>query len=120
MRLAVAALTVLLGAVLNTAAAQSLQPIPKLDTRVTDLTRTITARQQAELEQRLRDFESRKGAQIAVLLVPTTHPEEIEQYSIRVVEQWRIGRAHVDDGVLLIVAKYARRVRIEVGYGLEG
>jgi uncharacterized protein len=120
MRLAVAALTVLLGAVLNTAAAQSLQPIPKLETRVTDLTGTLTAGQQAELEQRLRDFESRKGAQIAVLLVPTTHPEEIEQYSIRVVEAWKLGRNKLDDGALLILAKNDHSLRIENGYGLEG
>lgn len=102
------------------ASAQGLQPIPKLAARVTDLTGTLTAAQQSELEQKLSDFEARKGAQIVVLIVPTTHPEEIEQYSMRVVEQWRIGRAHVDDGVLLIVAKNDRRVRIEVGYRLEG
>jgi uncharacterized protein len=100
--------------------AQGLQPIPKLDARVTDLTGTLTAEQQSRLDEKLAAVEARKGAQIAVLIVPTTHPEEIEQYSIRVVEQWRIGRAHVDDGVLLIVAKNDRRVRIEVGYGLEG
>ncbi|HSY08417.1 MAG TPA: YgcG family protein [Steroidobacteraceae bacterium] len=102
------------------ASAQGLQPIPKLEARVTDLTGTLTAEQQSALEEKLAAFEARKGAQIVVLLVPTTHPEEIEQYSIRVVEQWRIGRAHVDDGALLIVAKNDRRVRIEVGYGLEG
>ena len=62
----------------------------------------------------------RKGSQIAVLIVPTTQPEEIEQYSIRVVEQWQIGRKKIDDGVLLLVARDDRRVRIEVGYGLEG
>ncbi len=88
--------------------AQSLQPIPKLEARVTDLTGTLTAAQQAELEQKLRDFEARKGAQIAVLLVPTTAPEEIEQYSIRVVEAWKLGRKRVDDGALLIIAKNDR------------
>ena len=102
------------------ASAQGLQPIPKLEARVTDLTGTLTAEQQSALEEKLAAFEARKGSQIVVLIVPTAHPEEIEQYSIRVVEQWRIGRAHVDDGVLLIVAKNDRRVRIEVGYGLEG
>jgi uncharacterized protein len=112
-------LAVLVGAV-GLASAQALQPIPKLEARVTDLTGTLTAEQQSALEEKLAAFEARKGAQIVVLIVPTTHPEEIEQYSIRVVEQWRIGRAHVDDGVLLIVAKNDRRVRIEVGYGLEG
>jgi uncharacterized protein len=112
-------LALVLGAI-GLAGAQALQPIPKLDARVTDLTGTLTAEQQSSLEEKLAAFEARKGAQIVVLIVPTTHPEEIEQYSIRVVEQWRIGRAHVDDGVLLIVAKNDRRVRIEVGYGLEG
>jgi uncharacterized protein len=110
----------LLVGVVGLAGAQGLQPIPKLEARVTDLTGTLTAEQQSQLEEKLAAFEARKGSQIAVLIVPTTHPEEIEQYSIRVVEQWRIGRAHVDDGVLLIVAKNDRRVRIEVGYGLEG
>ncbi|HWW21206.1 MAG TPA: YgcG family protein [Steroidobacteraceae bacterium] len=120
MRLALAALLLLLAAALPGARAQALQPAPKLETRVTDLTGTLTAGQQAELEQKLRDFESRKGAQIAVLLVPTTHPEEIEQYSIRVVEAWRLGRKKVDDGALLIIAKNDHSLRIENGYGLEG
>ena len=102
------------------ATAQALQPIPKLEARVTDLTGTLTAGQQAELEQRLADFEARKGAQIAVLLVPTTEPEQIEQYSIRVVEAWKLGRKKVDDGVLLIMAKNDHALRIENGYGLEG
>jgi uncharacterized protein len=102
------------------ASAQALQPVPKLEARVTDLTGTLTAGQQAELEQRLADFEARKGAQIAVLLVPTTEPEQIEQYSIRVVEAWKLGRKKVDDGALLIMAKNDRALRIENGYGLEG
>jgi uncharacterized protein len=110
----------LLAGVVGIAAAQGLQPIPKLEARVTDLTGTLTAEQQSTLEEKLAGFEARKGAQIVVLIVPSTQPEEIEQYSIRVVEQWKIGRQHVDDGVLLIVAKNDRRVRIEVGYGLEG
>jgi uncharacterized protein len=101
-------------------AADGLQPIPKLTARVTDLTGTLTAEQQNALEQKLEAFESAKGAQLAVLIVPTTQPEEIEQYSIRVVEQWKLGRKNVDDGALLIVAKNDHRVRIEVGQGLEG
>jgi uncharacterized protein len=101
-------------------AVQGLQPIPKLTARVTDLTGTLTAEQQTALEQKLAAFESAKGAQLAVLLVPTTAPEEIEQYSIRVVEQWKLGRHQVDDGALLIIAKNDHHVRIEVGYGLEG
>lgn len=100
--------------------AQALQAIPKLETRVTDLTGTLTAGEQAELEQKLAAFEARKGAQIAVLVVATTQPEEIEQYSIRVVEAWKLGRAKPDDGVLLLLAKDDHRVRIEVGRGLEG
>src|SRR5665213_3068597 len=98
----------------------ALQPIPALNARVTDLTGTLTAAQQAELEQKLADFEGRKGAQIAVLLVPTTAPEQIEQYSIRVAEAWKLGRKQVDDGALLIVAKNDHTLRIENGYGLEG
>jgi uncharacterized protein len=105
--------------------AQGLQPIPKLSQRVTDLTGTLTAEQQTALEQKLAAFEAAKGAQLAVLIVPSTRPEEIEQYSIRVVEQWKLGRGtvngkRVDDGALLIVAKNDHRVRIEAGYGLEG
>lgn len=94
--------------------------IPPLRGPVTDLTATFTQEQVASLEQRLREFEAAEGAQIAVLFTPTTQPETIEQYSIRVAEQWRLGRKGVDDGVLLLVAKDDRAVRIEVGYGLEG
>ncbi len=95
-------------------------PVPPLKARVTDLTGTLTASQQASLEQTLQAFEARKGSQIAVLIVPTTQPETIEQYSIRVAETWKLGRKGVDDGVLLLVAKDDRALRIEVGYGLEG
>jgi uncharacterized protein len=105
--------------------ASGLQPIPPLTARVTDLTGTLTAEQQTALEQKLAAFEARKGSQLAVLIVPTTHPEEIEAYSIRVVDQWKLGRGtvggkKVDDGALLLVAKDDHRMRIEVGYGLEG
>ena len=100
--------------------AGALQPIPALSARVTDLTGTLTAAQRAQLEQRLADFEARKGAQIAVLLVPTTAPEQIEQYSIRVVDAWKLGRRNVDDGALLLIAKNDHTLRIENGYGLEG
>jgi uncharacterized protein len=94
--------------------------IPALTARVTDETATLTGEQRATLEQTLQAFDEKKGSQISVLIVPTTQPETIEQYSIRVVEQWKLGRKHVDDGVLLIVAKNDRTLRIEVGYGLEG
>jgi uncharacterized protein len=100
--------------------AQSLQPIPKLATRVTDATGTLTAEQQSLLEEKLAAFEQRRGAQVAVLVVPTTEPEDVAQYSIRVVTQWMLGRKRIDDGALLIVAKNDRDLRIEVGKGLEG
>ncbi len=101
-------------------AASDLIPVPPLRALVTDLTQTLTAEQQAALEQRLRAFETEKGSQIAVLIVPTTQPEAIEAYALRVAEQWKLGRKKVDDGVLLLVAKDDRSLRIEVGYGLEG
>jgi uncharacterized protein len=88
--------------------------------RVTDQTATLTAEQKAALEQTLQAFEARKGSQLAVLIVPTTAPETIEQYALRVAEQWKLGRKKVDDGAVLVVAKTDRALRIEVGYGLEG
>src|SRR5258708_6124926 len=94
--------------------------IPPLKARVTDLTGTLSAQQKSALEQSLAEFETRKGAQIAVLMVPTTQPETIEQYAVRVFESWKLGRKGVDDGVLLVVAKDDRKVKIETGYGLEG
>jgi uncharacterized protein len=94
--------------------------VPPLKARVTDLTGTLDFQQRDALERRLAAFESAKGSQIAVLIVPTTEQETIEQYSIRVVEQWKLGRKGVDDGALLLVAKNDRRMRLEVGRGLEG
>ena len=94
--------------------------IPPLKARVTDVTATLNAQQSGALEQTLAEFEARKGAQIAVLLVPTSQPETIEQYSVRVFESWKLGRKGVDDGVLLVIAKNDRKLHIEVGYGLEG
>ncbi|HUF82608.1 MAG TPA: YgcG family protein, partial [Burkholderiales bacterium] len=94
--------------------------VPPLKGRVTDLTGTLTKEQAASLEQMLQSFEARKGSQIAVLMVPTVKPEAIEQYALRVAEQWKIGRGKIDDGALLVVAKDDRALRIEVGYGLEG
>src|SRR3954452_18606451 len=94
--------------------------IPPLKTRVTDLTNTLNTQQRDALEHTLAEFEQRKGAQIAVLMLPTTQPETIEQYAVRVQESWKLGRKGVDDGVLLVVAKNDRRLHIEVGYGLEG
>lgn len=94
--------------------------MPPLAARVTDQTATLDAGQRSALEAKLAAFEAKKGSQVAVLIVPSTSPESIEQYSIRVVEQWKLGRKRVDDGVLLLVAKDDRRLRIEVGRGLEG
>ncbi len=113
--IAVLLLTAALGGV---AAAQ--QPIPPFTAFVTDLTGTLPPEQRATLEQELRAFELRKGSQIAVLIVATTQPEAIEQYALRVAESWRLGRKGVDDGVLFLIAKDDRAMRIEIGYGLEG
>ena len=94
--------------------------VPQLTGRVVDRTGTLSSSDIAALSQKLADFEARKGSQIAVLIVPTTDPETIEQYSIRVAETWKIGRKKVDDGAILVVAKNDRHLRIEVGYGFEG
>lgn len=94
--------------------------VPVLTGRVVDQTGTLSADAVARLDQKLKAFEARKGSQIAVLIVPTTQPEAIEQFSIRVAEAWKIGRKKVDDGAILLVAKNDRKLRIEVGYGLEG
>ena len=102
------------------APAQAEVAVPPLTARVTDLTGTLTAEQKSTLEQRLAAFEASKGSQIAVLMLPSTKPEDIAQYSIRVAEAWKIGRKGTDDGLILVVAKEDRRLRIEVGYGLEG
>lgn len=110
----------LLALVLLLPAAQAEVPVPPLKARVTDLTNTLPAAERQALEQQLAAFEQRKGVQIAVLLVPTTAPETIEQYSIRVVDVWQLGRKGVDDGILLLIAKNDRTLRVEVGYGLEG
>jgi uncharacterized protein len=94
--------------------------VPPLTGRVVDQTGTLSAADIAALTQTLSGLELRKGSQVAVLIVPTTEPETIEQYSIRVAEAWKIGRKKIDDGALLVVAKNDRKLRIEVGYGLEG
>ncbi len=101
-------------------AQRGLVAVPQLTARVTDLTNTLTPDQSSALEAKLAAFEQAKGSQVAVLIVPTTEPEAIDQYSIRVVDQWQLGRAKVEDGVLLVVALNDRKLRIEVGYGLEG
>jgi uncharacterized protein len=108
-----------LGLVCAPLAAQT-AAVPTLSARVTDTTATLDAAAIARIEAPLAALESRKGAQVAVLVIPSTAPETIEAYAVRAFEQWKLGRAGVDDGVLLVVAKDDRTVRIEVGYGLEG
>lgn len=102
------------------ARAQALAPIPPLRGPVVDTTGTLDAASVQALDAQARALQARKGAQLQVLMVPTTRPETIEQYAVRAFEAFRLGRKGVDDGVLLVVAKDDRRARIEVGYGLEG
>lgn len=94
--------------------------VPPLKGHVTDQTGTLSPSQLATLEKTLSAFEAQKGSQLAVLLVPTTAPEAIEQFALRVAEQWKLGRKKTDDGAILVVAKNDRTLRLEVGYGLEG
>jgi uncharacterized protein len=101
-------------------AASAQVAVPPLTGRVVDQTGTLSSGDIDALTQKLKDLETRKGSQIAVLIVPTTQPEAIEQFSIRVAEAWKIGRKKIDDGALLVVAKNDHKLRIEVGYGLEG
>lgn len=94
--------------------------VPPLVGRVVDQTGTLSSGDVASLNQTIRNFETRKGSQIAVLIVPTTDGEAIEQFSLRAAEAWKIGRKKIDDGAMLVIAKNDRHLRIEVGYGLEG
>jgi len=100
--------------------AEAVVGVPELSSRVTDLTATLSAEQVSALENKLAAFEAKKGSQIAVLMVPTTQPKDIAEFGIEVADLWQIGRKGVDDGVILIVAKDDRKLRLEVGYGLEG
>lgn len=102
------------------ATAADVVPLPALAARVTDLTATLTAEQRAALEAATAAIEREKGSQVAILILPTTQPETIEEFGIRLAEAWQIGRDGIDDGVIVIVAKDDRKMRIEVGYGLEG
>lgn len=116
---------ILLLALLGSAPAfAQLQPVPKLAARVTDQAGMLDAAQRQRLEAVLADYEAKTGSQIAVLLVKSTEPEAIEQYSIRVTDAWQLGRKGVDDGVLLLVARdnpsSLRRLRIEAGRGVQG
>jgi len=94
--------------------------VPNLTQRITDLTNTLSAEQLSHIEEILTSLEKTEGSQLAVLIVPTSKPESIEAFSLRVVEKWKLGRKGTDDGVLLLIAMNDRKIRIEVGYGLEG
>ena len=102
------------------AGTDGLLPIPPLTARVTDLTQTLAPAETAALEAKLADWETRTSNQLVVLMVPSTQQEPIEAYSLRVAEKWRIGRKGQDNGALFLIAKNDRKMRIEVGYGLEG
>jgi uncharacterized protein len=99
---------------------QDLVHVPRISGYVTDQTGTIGPQKMKALENKLRNLEESRGSQIIVIVIPSTQPEDIEQFGIRVADTLKIGRENIDDGVILIVAKDDRRVRIEVGYGLEG
>lgn len=106
--------------IVGVSSAVELAPVPPPAARVVDVSGTLSPVEIATLEARLVDIEARKGAQIAVLLVPTTQPEAIEQYALRVAEAWKPGREKEDDGLVFLVAVQDRAVRFETGYGLEG
>lgn len=95
-------------------------PVPALTDRVMDQTATLSAAQRQQLEDQLAAFEASHGTQIVILLVPSTGPEDIAAYANRVFNAWKPGRPGIGDGLLLLVAKQDRRIRIEVGRALEG
>jgi uncharacterized protein len=109
-----------ISALLSWALCSAQVAVPPLTGHIIDQTHTLTESQHKKMEEELAAFELRKGSQVAVLLVTTTQPETIEQYALRLAEQWKLGRKKIDDGAILVVAKDDRTVRIEVGYGLEG
>jgi uncharacterized protein len=97
-----------------------LRPVPPLTSQVTDLTGTLSSSERQALETKLHDWETRTGNQLVVLMVPTTAPEPIEEYSLRVAEAWKIGKKGKDNGAIFLIAKNDKHMRIEVGYGFEG
>ena len=101
-------------------AALAATPVPRLEARVTDLAGTLTAPQRETLEAKLREFETKRGSQVAVLIVPTIGEEPIEDFAGRVTDEWKLGRKGVDDGVLFAVAMKERRMRIHTGRGVQG
>lgn len=102
------------------AAEGDVQPVPALSAPLTDLANLLTPADAAALNQKLAAFSQAKGSQIAVLIVPTTAPEDIFAYSFRVADSWKLGRKGVDDGVLLVIAVQDRKSNLQIGYGLEG
>ncbi|WP_374512430.1 YgcG family protein [Niveibacterium sp.] len=100
--------------------AQDVQPVPALSGRVIDQTGTLSAAQRTALSGKLEQFEHEVGSQIVILMVPTAQPEDIAAYAQRVADTWKIGRRDVGDGLLIVVAKEDRRLRIEVAKALEG
>lgn len=104
----------------STPTAGDFQAVPKLQKRVTDLTGSLALADEAKIESRLKDFEAKKGAQIAVLLVDTTQPEPVFDYATRVFNEWKLGRKGIDDGVLFVVAKSDRKMQILTGPGISG
>src|SRR5947207_14721833 len=121
--LCVVALVLLPGAVSAVAwdpPREGLQPVPALSARVTDVTGTLSAGERQALEAKLADWEARTTKQVAVLIVPSTKPETIEEYSLRVAEAWKIGQKGKDNGAVFVIANNDKQMRIEVGYGLEG
>ncbi|RZL33896.1 MAG: YgcG family protein, partial [Rubrivivax sp.] len=100
--------------------AQDVQPVPALTARVIDQTATLDPTQRQALEESLAEYERAAGPQIAVLIVPTTAPEDITTFAQRVADTWKIGRRDVGDGLLIVVAKDDRKMRIEVAKALEG
>ena len=120
--LGIAVLVLLIGLVLSPgpAAAQDLVKVPPLTARVTDLTNTLSAAEREALDAKLAAWEAQTGNQLVVLMLPSTQPEAIAAYSIRVAEAWKIGHKGKDNGAVFLIAKNDRKNRIEVGYGLEG
>ena len=120
MLLAAASLLVFSHGAPTVAAEGDFQAVPKLVKRITDTTATLSAADETRIEARLKSFEADKGAQIAVLIVPSTQPEPVFDYATRVFSDWKLGRKGVDDGVLLVIAKNDRKLQILTGPGLSG
>ena len=119
-RLALGAAAFFVAAATALAAATDPIAVPKLTARVTDLSATLSASQRDAIEAKLAEFETRKGSQVAVLLVPSIGNETIEEFAGRVADEWKLGRKGVDDGALLLVAKQERKIRIQTGRGTQG